>query len=100
MLLFKIHPCPWFLPEQLLSGQILSLQIKEVDEKRVTLTYKLNGWYFGNILFGGAIGMQIIDPATSAMWKIKDPTITSVVNNKMPIYWLHRINFNKAMLLH
>ena len=28
----------------------------------------LNPWYLGNILFGGALGMLIIDPATGAMW--------------------------------
>lgn len=28
----------------------------------------LNGWYFGNLLFGGLIGMIIVDPATGAMW--------------------------------
>jgi len=32
----------------------------------------VNGWYFGNILFGGLIGMLIVDPATGAMWKLED----------------------------
>jgi len=32
----------------------------------------LNGWYFGNLLFGGAIGLFVVDPATGAMWKMKD----------------------------
>lgn len=30
----------------------------------------LNGWYWGNIVFGGLIGMLIVDPATGAMWKL------------------------------
>ncbi len=30
----------------------------------------LNGWYFGNIVFGGAIGFLILDPATGAMWTL------------------------------
>lgn len=45
------------------------------EEKIVPINYKLNGWYFGNILFGGAIGMLIIDPATGAMWRIQDPVV-------------------------
>jgi hypothetical protein len=32
----------------------------------------LNGWYWGNIVFGGLIGMLIVDPATGAMWKLED----------------------------
>lgn len=38
--------------------------------KTVPIDFKLDGWYFGNILVGGAIGMLIIDPATGAMYKL------------------------------
>ena len=31
---------------------------------------KLDGWYVGNLLFGGFIGLLIVDPATGAMWKL------------------------------
>lgn len=41
------------------------------DDKVVPVTFKIDGWYFGNILFGGLIGMLIVDPATGAMWKIE-----------------------------
>lgn len=34
------------------------------------LTCSIDGWYFGNLLLGGLIGMLIIDPATGAMWKL------------------------------
>ena len=30
----------------------------------------LDGWYVGNILFGGLIGILIVDPLTGAMWKL------------------------------
>lgn len=33
---------------------------------------EINGWYFGNLLFGGVIGMLIVDPATGAMWRLED----------------------------
>lgn len=32
----------------------------------------LNAWYWGNIIFGGLIGLLIVDPATGAMWKLGD----------------------------
>ena len=38
----------------------------------ITLEKQLDGWYFGNILFGGLIGMLIVDPATGAMWKLPE----------------------------
>jgi hypothetical protein len=41
------------------------------DDKIVPITFKLDGWYFGNLLLGGLLGMLIIDPATGAMWKIE-----------------------------
>ncbi|MFC1887781.1 hypothetical protein ACFLYK_03130 [Candidatus Cloacimonadota bacterium] len=34
------------------------------------LRNKIDGWYFGNLLLGGIIGMLIIDPLTGAMWKL------------------------------
>jgi len=30
----------------------------------------VNGWYFGNIFFGGFIGL-LVDPMTGAMWKLQ-----------------------------
>ena len=32
----------------------------------------LSGWYWGNIVFGGLIGMLIVDPATGAMYKLPE----------------------------
>lgn len=51
-----------------------SYQVKFVkdgyNEKIVPIYFKLDGWYWGNILFGGLLGMLIIDPATGAMYKL------------------------------
>jgi len=38
-------------------------------EVHVKLT--VDGWYFGNVLFGGLIGILIVDPATGAMYTLK-----------------------------
>lgn len=40
------------------------------DTRTVPIDFKLDGWYFGNIIFGGLIGILIVDPATGAMWKL------------------------------
>lgn len=39
-------------------------------EQIVPIHFALNGWYFGNILLGGAIGMLVVDPLTGGMWKV------------------------------
>ena len=42
--------------------------------KSTALASSINGWYFGNLLFGGLIGLLIVDPATGAMWKLPERT--------------------------
>lgn len=49
----------------------------------VEISANLNGWYIGNILFGGLIGILIVDPATGAMWKLDDaPNIVNLAEDK------------------
>jgi len=38
----------------------------------------IDGWYFGNLLFGGLIGMLIVDPATGAMWKLDQNVVVNM----------------------
>jgi hypothetical protein len=54
------------------SGKKYSVSIKKDGhaEQTVTVDTKVNGWYIGNLLFGGLIGFLIVDPATGAMWKL------------------------------
>lgn len=36
----------------------------------VAVEPKLTGWYWGNIIFGGLIGMIVVDPLTGSMWNL------------------------------
>lgn len=45
------------------------------------LNATLDGWYIGNILFGGLIGFLIVDPATGAMWKLNGPVTANLDSN-------------------
>ncbi|MDA8868601.1 hypothetical protein N9H91_02170 [Pseudomonadales bacterium] len=38
--------------------------------KEYTLNSSVDGWYFGNLLLGGLIGMLIVDPITGAMYNL------------------------------
>ena len=42
------------------------------QEKTAILDTSLNGWYFGNLAFGGILGLLIIDPATGAMFRLPE----------------------------
>lgn len=56
------------------SGQNYTLRFKKdgYPDKTVLLNSSISGWYWGNIIFGGLIGMLIVDPATGAMYKLPD----------------------------
>ncbi|MGH6900713.1 MAG: hypothetical protein ACREJ5_29870 [Geminicoccaceae bacterium] len=41
------------------------------DPATVRVDSRINGWYVGNIVFGGLIGWLIVDPLTGAMWALE-----------------------------
>ncbi len=43
----------------------------------VQLDASLDPWYFGNIIFGGLIGILIVDPLTGAMWKLPNELVAN-----------------------
>lgn len=60
----------------------VSLSMNGFETKKVTVDCKLNGWYFGNILIGGLLGLLIVDPATGAMYKLDGEGITESLVKK------------------
>ncbi len=75
--------------------------------KTVPVEFKLNGWYFGNLLFGGVLGMLIIDPATGAMYKIETEFLNETLlpakttaSNELRVYNLDEIptEWNKHLV--
>src|SRR5690606_1944201 len=39
-------------------------------ETSAPLSSQVSGWYWGNILFGGLVGMLIVDPVTGSMYRL------------------------------
>ncbi|MBJ9720243.1 hypothetical protein I5515_00310 [Acinetobacter calcoaceticus] len=95
----------YFKPE---SYQV-SFSKSGYQSKTVEVTGALSGWYFGNILFGGLIGILIVDPATGAMFRLapkdvntvlesqnlstesqKDPTLTVMLAEEVPVQIMAR----------
>jgi hypothetical protein len=49
-------------------------------ERKIALTATVNGWYFGNLLFGGILGFLVIDPATGAMYRLKTQDVRETLD--------------------
>ncbi len=45
------------------------------EEQVIPVKFKVNGWYWGNLVIGGLFGFLIVDPATGAMYKLDTPPI-------------------------
>lgn len=48
--------------------------------KSVQVTGSVNGWYVANIIFGGLIGLLIVDPITGAMYTLNPNDINAVLD--------------------
>ena len=48
---------------------------------KLPLEAKVDGWYYANILFGGIIGILIVDPATGKMYALKTDVIHADFTN-------------------
>ena len=70
-----------------------------IEKRTINLECTVNGWYFGNLLIGGLIGMLIVDPATGAMYRLEKKDIYEVFKddktsqlkildiNNIPLEW-------------
>lgn len=64
------------------SGKKYDVRISKegFEEQTVTVDTKVGGWYIANVLFGGLIGLLIVDPATGAMWTLDTNEINTSFN--------------------
>jgi hypothetical protein len=55
--------------------------IKEgFEPQQLKVDGAINGWYFGNIIFGGLIGMLAVDPATGAMYTLAPKDVKATLS--------------------
>lgn len=57
------------------ESYLVKISMDGYDVKIISIECKLNGWYVGNILIGGLIGLLIVDPATGAMYKLRTDAV-------------------------
>ena len=55
------------------------VELQGYQPYEVTLEKKVNGWVWGNIVFGGIIGL-IVDASTGAMWKLTPDQISAALS--------------------
>lgn len=62
------------------KGEVYTIAFRKegFTAEQTTLNTSLDGWYWGNILFGGLIGMLAVDPATGAMYKLPEDTAATL----------------------
>lgn len=58
----------------------LMISLDGYQPQEVQLTSSVNGWYWGNILFGGLIGMIVVDPLTGSMYTLAPRDIDLALN--------------------
>ena len=76
-------------------------------QKVVNISAELDGWYIGNIMLGGIIGMLIVDPASGAMYKIAkedrviNETLQPTNEQALQVYDINNLpdNINKKDLV-
>ena len=54
------------------------------DPLTVPINRSVDGWYIANVLFGGVLGLLIVDPATGAMWKLDEAVALNLVRSSGP----------------
>jgi hypothetical protein len=53
------------------------------DPTTVKVDSRINGWYVGNIVFGGFVGWLIVDPLTGAMWTLDTEQVNGVLGERV-----------------
>lgn len=70
------------------------------EKKTVRISGRVSGWYLGgNILFGGALGWIIIDPATGAMWTLNPAEIRTNLSEKQAEKLEEDLDKNRGILV-
>lgn len=57
------------------ADYIVKFSAPGYQDKSTTIPFRINTWYWFNIVLGGAIGMVGVDPGTGAMWNAKESNI-------------------------
>lgn len=60
----------------------LKFELTGFQATEVQIRPEMSGWFFGNIVFGGLIGMIVVDPLTGAMWNLTPDKIEQTLTTE------------------
>ncbi len=60
----------------------LKYKKKGYQEQTIKVTPYLDGWFYGNLVFGGLVGVLIVDPLTGAMYKLPEAITVNLSKSK------------------
>ena len=60
------------------AAYVVEASLPGYPTRRMEVSASLDGWYFGNLLFGGLIGFFIVDPLTGAMWCLDESVVVEL----------------------
>ena len=66
----------YFKPEH----YVVSITKEGFQPQQLKIDGAINGWYFGNIIFGGLIGMLAVDPSTGAMYTLAPKDVQAALS--------------------
>jgi|TARA_R100000789_G_scaffold100208_1_gene109236 hypothetical protein len=69
------------------DGELYRVSYKRdgYSDQVATLDTNVDGWYWGNFIFGGLLGMLIVDPATGAMYKLPNSVHGNLIQVPTPL---------------
>jgi hypothetical protein len=65
------------------ASYTVKLNMDGYAEKVIPVKCTLNGWYIGNVVFGGLLGLLIVDPATGAMYRLDSEYINETLDKQI-----------------
>ena len=65
----------YFKPEH----YVVRISKEGFQQQELKIDGAINGWYFGNIIFGGLIGMLAVDPSTGAMYTLQPKDVLATL---------------------
>ncbi len=63
------------------ASYTVTFQMDGYQTKSVPVNFSFDGWYVGNVVFGGLIGILIVDPLTGAMWRLNTQFINETLSS-------------------
>ena len=98
----EVGKTPFEIKLERKSEHRVMIKLEGYQNYETKLTKKFNGWYLGNIIFGGLIGL-IIDPITGAMYNLTPNEINAQMNkgtafrsNGKDVYIAIALNINPS----